>query len=291
MNTFIDDLKLAMRRTDNAHVKLVIINVAVFLVYTLVNVISSLFQIRLSETMTLWLALPAHLQSLLYKPWTLLTYFFYHEGLWHILSNMLFLYWFGQLLNEFLGARRLMTVYMLGGVISGICYVAAYNTFPAFAGSHIHSVLLGASGAVFAVVAAAATLLPTYKFNLLLLGPVQIVYIALFYFLVSFIQFGANPGGSIAHITGAIFGFIYIKQLRSGRDLGAPFNKAGSLVGGVFSKKPKSNLSATPGRKPMAARTAAETELDDLLDKINKVGYENLTKEEKQKLFKYSQNE
>ncbi len=137
--------------------------------------------------------------------------------------NMLFLYWFGKLIDEYLGTRRLINLYLLGGIIGGISYLLIYNLIPNFRQS-IGTPLLGASGAVYAVVIGAATLMPNYTFFLLLLGAVRIKYIAAFFLVLSFVDLSrdSNPGGNIAHLGGALLGFIFITQLKKGNDLGKP---------------------------------------------------------------------
>lgn len=300
MAGFLDEFKGAFTKRDNGLVQIILLNVIVFLALILLNVgftISKLEGYYLAVVDQL--GLPAALLDLAYKPWTLITYFFSHEDIFHLLFNMLFLYWFGRLVDEYLGNRRLINLYFLGGLIGGIAYIAIYNLIPYFEDRVLRATMLGASGAVYAVVFGAATLLPNYTFHLLFLGPVRIKWIALFYLVLSFAQVpGPNAGGNIAHLGGALLGFLYIKMLRRGVDLGGPIDATGEWVRGLFRQKPRPSVKVTyrsQSKTTYSSYTATpdgfpdDDEVDAILDKISKSGYESLTREEKQKLFKASQ--
>jgi hypothetical protein len=208
---------------------------------------------------------------------------------------MLFLYWFGKLIDEYLGNRRLINLYLLGGLAAGISYLLIYNLIPNFRPA-IGTPLLGASGAVYAVVVGAATLMPNYTFFLLLLGPVRIKYIAAFFIVSSFVDLSndANPGGNIAHLGGALLGFFFITQLKKGNDIGKPLTSVAEWIKKLFQPKPKLKVThRSPVRNGQAAATPHaipnQDEIDAILDKISRSGYDSLTKEEKQKLFRASQ--
>jgi hypothetical protein len=225
-----------------------------------------------------------------------------HEGPFHILFNLLFLYYFGLLIHQYLGSRKLANLYILGGVFGAGFYLLMYNIAPYFAGAVDTSFMLGASAGVFAVVVGAATLAPQTTFVLLLFGPVKIVYIAAFYVLLSFANsIGENAGGEIAHLGGAMLGFGYIFLLRKGWDLGIPIQKVGLFFENLFRKRaPKvsyrratSTATGSRSTKPEQMQAGAkdalsQEEVDKILDKIAEKGYEGLTKEEKRKLFEYS---
>jgi membrane associated rhomboid family serine protease len=300
MAGFLDEFKGAFTKRDNGLVQLILVNVIVFLVLKVLYVVLSLSQVEVYYRQVMdQLALPAVLSTLAYKPWTVVTYFFTHEEVFHILFNMLFLYWFGRLVDEYLGNRRLINLYFLGGLVGGLAYVALYNLVPYFENRLFSATMLGASGAVYAVVMGAATLLPNYTFHLLFLGPVRIKWIALFYLVISFAGVpGPNAGGNIAHIGGALLGFLYIKMLRRGVDLGSPFDATSDWIRGLFVQKPRPSVKVTyrSQSKPTYSTYTAtsdgvpdEDEVDAILDKISKSGYESLTREEKQKLFRASQ--
>jgi len=291
MNTLWNDFRNAFRNYDNGLVQLILINLSVFVFFKLIFVFMWLFGVTAWYTrISYWFMLPASIFSLAEKPWTLISYFFFHEGLMHVVFNMLFLWWFGRIIHEFIGNKRLISLYILGGLAGGIFFILMYNIIPKFAPLVGSNVLLGASGSVYAIVIGAATLAPNYQFNLILIGPVKIVYIALFYVLISFFEIaGNNPGGNLAHLGGSILGYLFITQLRRGSDLGKPVIQAMSWISDLF--LPRQALKKTKGGSISIASTALpeDEEIDLILDKISKSGYESLTKAEKQKLFQASQ--
>lgn len=298
MSGFLDDFKGAFTKRENGLVQIILVNVIVFLTLLIAHVVLKLSKMDgYYELVVNQLELPASLPELAQRPWTLLTYFFTHEDPFHILFNMLFLYWFGRLVDEYLGNRRVVNLYLLGGIVGGIAYVAIYNLVPYFHERVAGSVMIGASGAAFAVVFGAATLLPNYSFHLLFFGPVRIKYIALFYLILSFAQStGSNAGGNIAHLGGALLGFIFIKQLQRGSDLGKPLDGLTAFVRKLFKPKQRPSMKVTYRSQSKPTYTSMtpdgfpdDDEVDAILDKISKSGYESLTREEKQKLFKASQ--
>lgn len=297
----LDEFKNAFKQYDNGLMQIIFINVAIFLAIILLRVIFVFSGAEGAYSSIIgMLALPASITSFLHKPWTLITYFFLHEGFMHILFNMLFLYWFGLIIKEFLGSGKIISLYVLGGIVGGVFYLLIYNLFPYFADRVDVSVMLGASAGVYAVVVGAATLAPNFTMHLLLLGPVRIKYIALFYVFLSFAQTtGANAGGNLAHLGGAALGFLFIKQLQNGVDLGKPVHWFISFVKSFFVRQPKVRVSykksasekASSKKQSTASSKAGNTsdvsqdEIDAILDKISQSGYESLSKEEKQKLF------
>lgn len=300
-----EDIKHSFRQPDNTLKQLILINVIVFLFFLIVGTPLSWLGFAWLERMVLYyLSLPSAPMEFITKPWTLITYFFTHEGFFHILFNMLNLYWFGMLVNEYLGNRKLLSLYVLGGLAGGLLYIAMYNLLPVFSDRGVNAQLIGASASVLAVVVAAATLLPNYTFNLLLIGPVKIKYIAIALVLMSwaFAREGSgNAGGNIAHLGGALIGWLFIKQLQRGNDLGRPILAVTDFFAGLFKRRPKlkvthrtgstfsngrrSGTASQPGGRP------SQHEIDRILDKISSSGYESLSKEEKQKLFQASQKE
>lgn len=302
-SSFWDNLKNAFNRRDNSLYKLMAINLIAFFILLISRVVLTLsgFGAVYKEGLK-WIMMPASLPTLAKQPWSIFTYFFLHEGLFHILSNLLFLYYFGLLVHQYLGSRKLTNLYILGGVFGAGFYVLMYNIAPYFSGAVDTSFMLGASAGVFAVVVGAATLAPQTTFVLLLFGPVKIVYIAAFYVLLSFANsIGENAGGEIAHLGGAMLGFGYIFLLRKGWDLGMPIQKIGLFFENLFRRRaPKvsyrratSTATGSRSTKPEQMQAGAkdvlsQEEVDKILDKIAEKGYEGLTKEEKRKLFEYS---
>jgi membrane associated rhomboid family serine protease len=291
------NLKNAFNHKDNGLYKLLAINILVYLILMVSRVFLTIGGGEdIYRNILSYLMMPASIPYFATQPWTIITYMFLHEGFFHILFNMLFLYWFGLLVNEYLGSRKVVNLYILGGLTGGLFYLLIYNIAPLFSDQLGSALMLGASAGVYAIVVGAATLAPNTSFHLILLGPVKIKYIAIFYVLVAFANSsGANAGGELAHLGGAALGFLYILQLQKGRDLGSPIQAVGGFFESVFSKKPKVKVTY---RKPSGdypppdnkrkTDVSTQEEIDKILDKIAEKGYDNLTKEEKRKLFDFS---
>jgi membrane associated rhomboid family serine protease len=303
---FWDNLKNAFRQGDNSLYKLMALNILVFGIVLVARVILTISGFELwYKTGISFLMMPAALSALLIQPWSIFSYMFLHEGVFHILFNMLFLFWFGMIIHQYLGSRKLANLYILGGLVGAVFYVLIYNVAPYFSQSLATSRMLGASAGVFAVVVGAATLTPNTTFFLMLLGPVRIKYIAIFYVILSFANsIGSNAGGEIAHLGGALLGFLYITQLRRGIDWGIPVQKVGIFFENLFSPNrsrvkvayrrekvaAQKNDSYGSGTKksPVKTELVTQEEIDRILDKIAESGYEGLSKEEKQRLFEFS---
>ncbi len=270
---------------------LITINVAVFLAINIPAVIEWMVNGGHSGYISYfaneYLDLPADIHKLPTHFWTPLTYMFMHDGIWHIAVNMLWLYWMGQIFIEYLGDKRVLGLYLMGGLAGALLYVASFNLLPAFRDLVHVSVLLGASGSVMAITAATATLLPNYEISIILIGPVKLKWVALFLVILDFLMIvQSNPGGEIAHLGGALLGFVYIKRLQKGSDWVA-------TISNVFKRGPKmSNLKVVAGngakKGPVKPR---QEEIDRVLDKISVSGYDSLNKEEKEILFRASKNE
>jgi len=289
-----DDILKAFRHGSTL-TRLIFINISVFLLITIIAGIGFLLNNPEIAGKSLDLfSVPASFTVLLSRPWTLITYMFTHKDVWHILFNMLWLYWFGRIFLEYLDGRKLVAVYLLGGISGALVYILSFNIFPAFTGILSESVAIGASASVMAVVIAIATYVPDYTIQLFLFGRIKIKYMALAIFiLTSVMDFSINSGGKLAHIGGAFFGYFYIVNLRHGRDIGKGFNQILDFVAMIF--KPGKKLKVT--HKKVATeyeynKTKAEHQkrINNILDKISKGGYDSLTKEEKEALFKESQS-
>ena len=294
------DIREAFSRRDNALNQLLIINGLVFAVLIILRAILFISQSEaVYAPIIRQLALSSNVAVLLRHPWTLLTYAFVHEGFLHVVFNMLNLYWFGQIIREYLGDRRLVSLYVLGALAGAAFFLLAYNFLPVLRPG-VGLPVIGASAAVTAIIVAAATLLPDFTFMLFIIGAVKIKWIALVVVLISLAGInGSNPGGEITHLGGALLGFVFIKQMQAGRDLGRPVVAVGSWVGRLFQRRPAMKVThrspvtaprvgAATG-KAVAVSTTPPEEVDLILDKISRSGYESLSKDEKQKLFRASQ--
>ena len=288
-----DEIKLTFRNGSNL-TRLIYINITVFVLLTIVAVIGFLLNDTFISGKALDLfSVPASFNALILRPWTLITYMFTHKDIWHILFNMLWLYWFGRIFLEYLDGRKLVAVYLLGGICGALVYILSFNIFPVFTGIVADSVAIGASASVMAVVIAIAAYVPDYTINLLLLGRIKIKYMALgIFILTSILDFSVNSGGKLAHIGGAFFGYFYIMNLKHGHDIGKGINRIIDFFATLF--KPRKKLRVT--HKKVAdefeynkIKAEHQKRINRILDKISKGGYDSLTREEKETLFKESQ--
>jgi len=270
-------------RYGNMVVKLIFVNIAVFVVLGFFNLLGFLVQSSsLYEFVLLKLQVPASLHNLLYQPWSVFTYMFMHTQFLHILFNMLWLYWFGEIFVLYLGDSKVLPLYITGGLAGALTYILAYNLLPVFRPAVEVSYMLGASASIYAIVFAAATINPDHELGLMFIGPVKIKYIALVSLLLDIITIPyVNAGGYIAHVGGALSGFLFIKGLRSGFD-----------VTGIFKRKRKVKVSYKSNEAQRSAGmprgTGDQEKVDEILDKIARSGYDSLSKDEKDFLFHYS---
>lgn len=274
-------------RQGNAIVQIILVNAAVFVLFAVTGVLLFLFnQVGILSVLRQYLMLPASLPTLLTQPWTLITYMFLHEGFIHILFNMLWLYWFGSLFQQYLGNSKTWQAYLLGGIFGGVIYIVAFNVFPAFSVQLGNAYALGASAGVLSLVFAAATLLPDYQVVLFLLGPVRLKYIALVSVFIDLLSIpNGNAGGHIAHLGGAFFGFLFVKMLYSNSKMPATLDAIFSTLGKLFVRKPSNVKIHYRSGKEVNAKPAQQ-EIDTILEKISKNGYDSLSKKEKEILFR-----
>lgn len=294
MATIITDLRDTFRR-GSIYIQLIYINVAVFVAVALTGIVLQLFNAGAAGGWLAWLELPASPVRFLMQPWSLLTYMFMHEGLLHILFNMLWLYWFGAIFLQMFSAKHLRGLYVLGGICGGVLYMAAYNVFPYFRPYIDHSFMLGASASVLAIVAAAAYREPNYPIRLFLLGTLRLKYLALIVIGMDLLLITSdNAGGHIAHLGGALAGLLFAAELGKGRDLTAWINRVLDGAGALFRHKPRKPKmkvhygTGGPRRQDYdynARKKAQSDEIDRILDKLRKTGYEGLSDEEKKSLF------
>lgn len=280
-NSVLEDIKFKVLKSGNPVFLYMGINIAIFVAFSLLSVVLFFagYQGLVEGFVTDYLAFPSNTNLWLSHFYTPLTYQFFHADIFHILFNMLWLYWMGQLFLSFVKPRQFHLVYLGGGILGALFYALMYNVMPAFQSVVSSSTVTGSSAAVMAVFVAVATLVPDYSIRLLLIGNVKLKYLVIVYIILDIIAMKSyNAGGSIAHLGGAIFGFMYIKILQSGTDLST-----------IFKKKPK--LRVVKNEAPKKTSTSIDQkEIDAILDKISKTGYDKLTRDEKQTLFNASKN-
>jgi len=291
--SFLDDIKHQFS-SSNSLIKLLYINAGVFLITIILTLIGFLINKPVFH-LTEWFAVPASFSELIYKPWTPLTYMFLHEGLWHILFNMLMLYFTGVIFNQYLGENKITSVYILSGLSGAAIYLLAYNIFPVFALEKEVAVCLGASASVIGILVATATYVPNLEVRLFGILPVKLKWIAIVLILLDFINLpkDGNAGGHIAHLGGAIFGFLFVTQYRKGNDISKGFSIFLEKVKNLFSFKKKSKLKVkyTSSTKTNSTKEInQQAKVDAILDKISKSGYDSLSKEEKEFLFNINKN-
>lgn len=302
MASIIEDIRSAFSKKDNAITKIILINIFVFIGLVVLGFFLSFSDATqsINRFIQRQFVLNAPLKEFIFQPWTLLTYSFHHDGFFHILFNMITLYWFGMLLQDFIGGQKLVNIYLLGGILGGVIYIFVHNLLalaPAsFEINNISASIGGASAAVFAVLFATITLVPDYEFYFFRLFLIKIKYVAWVFLLLSFL----NPSSGISHAAGAFIGFGYIKLLRSGLDLGSPIEGIYNWWKGLGNKKTtataKKSYSKSPVYMSVSSKNTPSNEyfprqedVDAILDKIGKSGYESLSKEEKEILYRASQ--
>lgn len=287
-----DDIITNLKRSFQAGSilkKLIFINVAVFILIRLLGILLLLFNLQ-DLPILLYLQLPASPMALLSRPWTLFTYMFTHFDLLHILFNMLWLYWFGELFLQFFNERQLGGLYVLGGLAGALLFVVSYNLFPYFREVASFSFLMGASASVMAIVFAVSFYRKEIEINLFLIGRIKLIYLALFTFVIDLLAMTSdNAGGHIAHIGGALFGIWFASRYAQGKDLTAPINRLIDKLVNLGKRKPK--MSVTYGGRSNkdweynARKQQEAANIDAILDKLKRSGYGSLSADEKKQLF------
>ncbi|MDP3445389.1 MAG: rhomboid family intramembrane serine protease [Ignavibacteria bacterium] len=277
--------------------RLILINAGVFALVTISNLVLWLFKLKTQDGMSLltyWLAVPSSFDSLITKPWTVLSYMFLHEGFFHLFFNMLILYFGGTIFLQYLNERQLLGTYIIGGLMGAIFYIVSYNTFPVFLEATTFAIAMGASASVLAIMIAIASFVPQYTVQLMFFGPVRLKYLAVAFIVIDIFSIqGNNPGGHIAHLGGAFWGFLYILILKNGTDLLA------FLDFGSRKKKFSKSFGNSTGYTTQKGRPLTDDEynkqknidqkkIDEILDRISKSGYDSLSNKEKELLFKNS---
>lgn len=275
--------------------KLIAINVIVFILFFLLRTIAYLFQLP-SDFLVQWFVFPKEPMEFLMKPWSIITYSFLHSGIWHILSNMLILYFSGIYFLNYFSPKRLLNYYFLGVIIGALVYMLSYNLFPAFQGTG-RSYLMGASAGVMAVLIGIATHIPNMRVRLMIIGNIKFWWIAAFLLVLDIIQIPmGNAGGHLAHLGGAALGYLYTSQLKNGNDIGKWFENIMDSIASLFKPKERKATMKTVHRtgkttkknhkaKSSFNKNEKQRRVDAILDKISKSGYESLNKEEKDFLF------
>ena len=287
-----DEIKSSFK-SGSTLTRLIYINLGVFLLIQIINILLLLFNAKeYLYPMISWVGVPWELSELVRRPWTIITYMFVHQDFFHILFNILWLFWFGRIFLSLFNQKQLLSVYLLGGIAGAALYIFSYNVFPGLKTELAAAMAIGASASIMAIVIAAATLAPDHKLYIVFLGPVKIIYIALVAFILSsLVDISVNTGGKIAHIGGAAFGYFFTMRYKNGKDITIGFSKFISKLN--FSFQPRQKMRVTH-KKPSndieynSQKLDNQKEIDEILDKISKKGYDSLTSKEKEILFRTS---
>ncbi len=268
--------------------RLMLINIVVWVACLFISVFTWLFNISDISFVTKFFAVPSDIAALAEKPWTVLTYMFLQEQFWHLFFNMLMLYYGGRIFLQYFSQKQLLITYIFGGLVGALFFILAFNAFPVFENMKGHAVALGSSASVLSILVAAATYQPEYKLNLFLLGEVKMKWVAIVFVIIDFLSISkGNSGGHIAHLGGALWGFIYAYMLRKDFDIYL-----------IFKRKPrirvKSRNADNYRNRPKTdeqyneERAMNQEEIDRILEKIAKNGYSSLNEKEKEYLFRQS---
>ncbi|MGY4383796.1 membrane associated rhomboid family serine protease [Pedobacter sp. UYP24] len=292
-NQILKDLKIKVFQSGDLSFLYIGINILIFLIVAVVNIpffLSGNGGLIYDDLIRQYFAFPAAIVHVPLHFYTLITYQFFHEGFLHLLFNMLWLYWMGRIFLDFLKPRQFHFVYLGGGVFGAILFALAFNVFPVFRNIS-DATIIGSSAAVMSIIVAAATLVPNYSIRLFLLIELKLKYLAIAYVLLDIIgTTSGNAGGSFSHLGGAIFGFLYVKLLQNGTDWSSVFKKKPKLR--VVKNDVRQNTHQSSGRTAYLKNDGyvEQSEIDAILDKISKTGYDKLSKAEKETLFKASKH-
>ncbi len=271
--------------------RLIYLNIGIFIVLEILNVFFFLFKFPSFEILN-FLALAAKPSVLISKPWSPISYMFVHNGFIHLAFNMLWLYFGGSIFLRYLTNKQIVSTYVIGGLSGGLFYILAYNYFPAFSSTLSESMAVGSSASVLAILIAIATYVPNYSVNLTFIGNVKLKHIAIVSIILDVILIPkGNAGGHIAHIGGAFYGFVFSRQLLKGKDVSRSFDRLMDYIASAF--KPSKPLK-TAYKRPKTDdqwrenKSSEQKQINLILDKIAKSGYDSLNKEEKDTLFKAS---
>ncbi len=279
--SFIDDIKHRYK-TGNIVEKLIYINIGIFVLSLLLTVIFGLYKNQ-ADFIGKWFALDYNFSSLLTKPWSIISYGFLHADFLHIIFNLIALYFIGNLFIEYFTQKQLLNFYLFGTFFGGVLFLLSHYYFPLFEGEK--SQLVGASAGISAIFIGIATYIPNYQLKIRFIGFVKLWHLAAIWIGLDILGLiGTNAGGHFAHLGGALFGFLYVNQA-STKEI-----KIWYKIMSLFSSK-KKPLKTVYKSKNKTVKTKQNTSLtqqqiDIILDKISKSGYDSLTQTEKEFLFK-----
>ena len=278
-----EKIQFEFNKGNSAIRQIIMINLGAFIFTVFVGVIARLSGFAPEELLT-YFYIPSNLGKLIIRPWTLLTNIFFHAGFWHLLGNMILLYFIGRILEDFMDFKKIWKIFLYGGISGAMLFVISYNIFPVFNEVVDYKKLLGASGGVTAILVATGTFLPRYQIRPFGLFNVELRWVALFFVFRDLYMFPVsdNTGGLFAHIGGAIFGLIFILNLQ-GKITKPNLNQTSFFWDKKRDERMRGPIITDKKPKPN------QDEIDAILDKISQSGYDSLSKYEKDVLFKASE--
>jgi len=314
MANVLDNLKYQFK-SGGMYIKLIFINVAVFAFFGVLTGIAALMQWNdllvsvsghyyfIPES---WFSFSTNPSVFLTRPWSIITYMFMHGNIMHLLMNMLIFFFMGKMLEQYLGSKKTLSIYIIGGIFGALIYFGAHNIFPLL-NARGHIPMVGASASVMAILAAIATYAPNVEVHVFGMIKVKLYVIAILYGVIDLMSIGSMDGvAHFAHLGGALWGFLYISQFRKGKDMALWFDKLMMRIVGLFKKSPKIRVAHSKYRKPKKSKKATskktpprndhdynsqkidkQAQLDAILDKIKVGGYECLSVEEKRFLSEF----
>lgn len=283
-NGKINDMQLFKTIKNNSlFVNILYTNILIFILINLLHVIGFLLEKELG--LIHYLGVSANLETLSKKPWTIISYMFVHIDFLHLFVNLFWLYFGGKIFIQYLSQKQLLSTYIMGGILGSIIYIIAFNVFPVFDNIKEYSLAVGASASVLAILFAIASYVPNYSINLTLLGSIKLKHIAIIAFIIDILSIPkGNAGGHIAHIGGAIYGYIYILMLKRRININYFIEQIILLLSPSSIKKHKKYEN---DYEYNARKKNEEKEINKILEKISRSGYESLSSKEKEILFKY----
>jgi membrane associated rhomboid family serine protease len=287
-----DDIKATFSYGNMVN-KIIIVNVGVYMVFAIINAFAPTFYAGFVD----YFSLPSRFSEMIRQPWSLITHMFLHEGVWHLAWNMMIFYTFGNIFGDLLGDRKVLPLYLMGGLLGAILFLCASQFFPSYfylGAGHA----LGASAAVMGIIFAAVAIAPDYYIHLLLLGPVRIKFIglAILFFDIIGTRAMSNSGGHIMHLGGIAFGFLFVFLLKKGTDLSSfEWKTERKSKSPRVTRSSKSLTVVSDNRKSKTKQAPVvidqELQIDIILEKIKRSGFDSLTKDEKEALENASKND
>ena len=297
--------RLAIGQDGNALTFLIAINLIVFVLLASIKVLYYFSNGQggvglYTQEILPWVALPAQLDKLLLKPWTIITHMFVHDNVWHIISNMLWLWAFGYILQDLAGNRKLTPIFFYGGLAGALAFLVAYNLLPPLKENIVGAKAIGASAGVMAIAIATTALSPNYRIFPMINGGIPLWVITMIFVIIDLATIPYNnPGGHIAHLAGAGMGLLFVVMLRRGQDWSLWMNNFFDWTTNLFNpdrpkkgQSPKTTLYYKSSVKPFKKTShITQQRIDEILEKIHQKGFNSLSEDEKEVLKRASKED